>query len=131
MDLPGLYVSLTERVVSLLGGSHSLAHLNAGLLIYVSVQVAARDRRASLIALQAVAGAEFLNEAIEAIHFGSPRWADTLGDVAVTLAWPAILYAVARYRRQRWARETSRLARPLGWLMLRGRQPAPGMLPTF
>jgi hypothetical protein len=112
MSLAATYVALTEWIVSLMGGSHSIAHIHAGLAIYVAVQVVTRDRRASLHALIAVAGMELANEIVEAAYYRSPRWGDTLGDIALTLLWPAILYAVSRFRRQRWAAGATR-ARPV------------------
>lgn len=113
MSIAATYVALTEWIVSLMGGSHPVAHIHAGLAIYVAVQVVTRDRRASLHALIAVAGMELANEIVEAAYYRSPRWGDTLGDIALTLLWPGILYAVSRFRRQRWTAEaaTTRPAR--------------------
>lgn len=109
MSIAATYVALTEWIVALMGGSHPIAHMHAGLAIYVAVQMITRDRRASLHGLITVAGAELANEIIEAAYYGSPRWGDTLGDIALTLFWPTILYAVSRFRRQRWAAETTRV----------------------
>jgi hypothetical protein len=93
MSISASYVGFTEWIVSCLGSTHVLAHVHAGLVIYVAVQVITRDRRASTLGLICVAGAEFANEIIEAAHYGSMRWGDTLG-------------AVSRYRRRRWERTT-------------------------
>jgi hypothetical protein len=106
MSISASYVGFTEWIVSCLGNTHVLAHVHAGLVIYVVVQVITRDRRASTLGLICVAGAEFANEIIEAAHYGSMRWGDTLGDVAMTLFWPVVLHSVSRYRRRRWERTT-------------------------
>ena len=102
MSLSAEYVSFVGAIASETGGSHALAHVHAGLAIFVAVQFLMRDRRASLNALIWVAGAGLANEVIQAAHYGSPRWADTLGDIALTLLWPTILYVLGKYRRQGW-----------------------------
>lgn len=98
------YVVMNTWVVSLLGDAHTLAHVHAGLAIYIGVQFVTRDRRASAHGLICVLMAELGNEMLEAIHYDSMRWADTIGDIAMTLFWPVLLYSVARYRRRRWER---------------------------
>jgi hypothetical protein len=109
MSITGIYVAFTEALVSLAGGSHGLAHVHAGLLIYVTSQVLSRNRRASEQGLVAVLGFELANEIIEAAYYGSFRWVDTVGDIFVTLAWPVILFSLAKYRRRRWARAEAAL----------------------
>jgi hypothetical protein len=96
------YCNLLHQLVALLGMSRPLAHVHAGLLIYVIVQVSSRDRRASATALQWVIGLAVAHEVVEAIAWQSPRWGDTFGDLALTLMWPAVLFTVGRHRRRRW-----------------------------
>jgi len=103
MSLSALYVAVTERIVSLMDGSHAFAHTNAGLLIYVVVQLISRERRASEHALIAVLGLELANEMMEAAHYGALRLSDTGGDILMTMLWPTVLFVVARVRRRRWA----------------------------
>jgi hypothetical protein len=110
MEPSATYVTLTEAIVSALGGSHALVHVQAGLAIYVVVQLLTRDRRASLHGLITVVGLELANELMEAIHYGALRPGDTLGDIAATLGWPAILFGVGRYRRRRYRLALSRSA---------------------
>ncbi len=104
MDIFSLYVAFTDGLLRWADMSHPMAHMHAGLAIYVAVQFLLRTRRASGIALQAVIGAELVNEIIERAHYGSWRWDDTLADFALTIFWPSILYLMATWRRQRWAR---------------------------
>ena len=87
MNVAATYVEMNEWIVSCLGDAHALAHVHVGLAIYVIVQVFTRDRRASIQGLICVLGAELANEIIEAAHYGSMRWGDTLGDIAMTLFW--------------------------------------------
>lgn len=120
MDLFALYVDLTEAIVRGLGMTHPMVHLQAGLLIYVSVQFLLRTRRASGIALQAVIGAELVNEIMERAFYGSWRWDDTLADIAVTVFWPAMLYLLSTVRRARWTTQ-ERKRSALSALILRQR----------
>ncbi|UAK24504.1 hypothetical protein [Sphingomonas nostoxanthinifaciens] len=103
MDWIAAYHRLTELIVGLVGGSDKLAHVHAGLIIYVGAQIVLRTRRANGLALQAVLLAEVLNETADRLFWGSWRWADTAGDMAATLLWPSLLYALSRYRRSRWS----------------------------
>lgn len=104
MAIADTYVAFNEWLVSHMGDTHTLAHVQIGLAIYVVVQLVIRDRRASAHGLIYVIGAELANEILEAAHYGSMRWADTVGDVVTTLFWPIILYGVGTYRRRRWVR---------------------------
>lgn len=102
MNIATLYTDATAAIVDAMGGSHALAHVHAGLAIYVLVQILTRDRRASVQGLLAVAGLALANEILQFGHYQSPRWADSVGDVAMTLLWPVVLHAVGRFRRRRW-----------------------------
>ncbi|HEX7855560.1 MAG TPA: hypothetical protein VF503_17895 [Sphingobium sp.] len=102
MDITGIYVTVIETVLNGIGMTHEMAHLHGGLAIYVGVQMLLRTRRASAIALQAVAGAEIINEVLEYGHYGSWRLPDTAQDIVMTLFWPTLLFLLAKYRRARW-----------------------------
>ncbi|HEX7874893.1 MAG TPA: hypothetical protein VF475_18415 [Sphingobium sp.] len=104
MDIASDYVLFTRDVLDGLGMSHPMAHIHAGLMIYLGVQMLLRTRRASTIALHAVIGAELVNEVLDYSFYGSWRWADTLGDIALTLLWPAAFYLMGKFRRMRWER---------------------------
>lgn len=108
MDPFSLYVSSCENLLRWAGMTHPMAHVHAGLAIYLSVQFLLRTRRASGIALQAVIGAELVNEIVERAYYGSWRWEDTSADIALTLFWPTALYLLATWRRQRWTRWQAR-----------------------
>lgn len=101
-DLAQGYCDLLDHLVVLLGTSRNMAHVHAGLAIYVIAQLATRDRRASVAALQWVLACAIGNEVLQALAHASPRWSDGMSDVMLTLMWPAILYAVGRHRRRRW-----------------------------
>jgi hypothetical protein len=102
MDIATLYIQNTCDALNAIGMTHPEAHIHAGLLIYVGMQLVLRTRRASGIALQAVFGAEMVNEILDRAFYGSWRWPDTLGDIALTMMWPTILYTAAKFRRARW-----------------------------
>lgn len=122
MDPIAAYHHMIDAILATTGMTDKEAHFNAGLAIYVGVQYLRRTRRASLDALMTVIACEGLNELLDFLFFGQPRWGDTLGDIAATLAWPVILFAVSRHRRRRWARDgqTARTGRKAS-----GRQTAP------
>jgi len=130
MSLVTDYHHAIDAVLGVTGFSDKAAHLNVGLALYVGAQFVLRTRRASLRALAFVAGCEFLNEALDLLFFGDPRWADTLSDIAATLAWPTTLFVLSQYRRQRFARTMvhDRLRREDAPPSVRSR-PAPLVLP--
>lgn len=110
MDLADTYHHLTDQFLILSGWSDKMAHLNAGLAIYVLAQLVLRTRRASLAALAAVAGIELGNEVLDTFYYGELRVAESMADIAYTLAWPAIITLVGQYRRERWSRSKAKRA---------------------
>ena len=111
MDPVSSYHALTAAVVGLTG-SDKLAHVHAGLAIYLGMQAVARDRGAATQALGIVFLLAVANEIMDRLFCGSSRWADTLGDVAATMFWPGAFWWLARYRRTRW--QESRLRQRAG-----------------
>ena len=107
MDLARSYVDLTNVILDMTGLTHPMAHLHGGLAIYVLMQFALRTRRASAIALQAVFGAEIINEIVQRGYYGSWRWEDSIADVLITVTWPTILYGLGKFRRTRWTAANS------------------------
>lgn len=107
MDLFSDYHAMAETA-ALWMGSDTVAHIHAGLALYVGAQMLFRTRRASIMALHVVLAAEIFNEIIGRLHFGAWRWDDTIKDVFATLFWPTMLYTVSRYRRRRWAVDQAR-----------------------
>jgi hypothetical protein len=112
MDLVASYHACAERIAILMG-SDTVAHLNAGLFIYMATQLILRTRRASAVALHFVFAAAVANELLDRLYFGSWRWEDTAKDLVATLFWPTALYVMGRYRRRRWSMDRLRIAREL------------------
>ncbi len=123
MDWIALYHDLAERIVTLTGGSDKLAHVHAGLILYLGTQLVLRERRSSGTALKVVILLECANEAMDRLFWGEWRWWDTAGDAAATVFWPAASYCVGRYRRARWE-AAQRLAARAGEAMPRAYSPA-------
>ena len=107
MDIAALYVAQANDIVEMLGISHATMHVHAGMAIYVSAKFMLRTRRASAYALLTVIHAELLNDLLDFLHYRSLRLDDTLSDIALTLLWPMLDYAVTRHRRKRWKAETA------------------------
>lgn len=105
MDLATSYHHLTDQFLVLTGWSDKMAHLNAGMAIYVLTQLMLRTRRASLPALATVVFVELCNEGLDTWFYGELRLAESLVDIAYTLAWPAIITLIGIYRRERWSRK--------------------------
>jgi hypothetical protein len=104
MDTAVSYHLLTEQFLALTGWTDKMAHLNAGLAIFVIARIILRTRRASLPALATVAGMEFVNEVLDVIHAGHLDAAEALTDFVYTMFWPAILTWASSYRRARWGK---------------------------
>jgi membrane protein YdbS with pleckstrin-like domain len=102
MDIVSGYAQLTQDIVNFTGMSRPMLHMHAGMAIYLLTQFLVRDRRASLVALALVAEIELGNELMNRLHKGYWDWGDTAADIALTLFWPVMCYAVGKYRRWRW-----------------------------
>lgn len=103
MDFVGAYQGLTDAIETATGMSRPLLHVHAGMAVYLLGQVVLRNRRGSFLALVLVAEVALFNEVMNRLYYGSWRWSDTLGDLALTLFWPAACLAVSKYRRWRWS----------------------------
>lgn len=115
MPLLAAYESVSAACAALFG-SGELAHVNAGLATYVGAQVVLRDRRASLCALQVAATMAVVDEAAGRLLLGNWGQHHGPGEVVAMLFWPAVLFALGRYRRRCWrariATERSRKSSP-------------------
>lgn len=80
------------------GSPVTILHIYAGMAVFLLARVVIRRSLGTLIPLRVVVAAEAGNEIIDRIYFGSWRWSDTLGDVANTLFWPAVICLAARLR---------------------------------
>ena len=105
MSLVDAYAQLTQNIVAVTGMSRPMLHIHAGMAIYLVTQFALRDRRGSLLALVAVLQLELFNEIMNRLDKGAWHWADTSADIALTIFWPTLCYAVSVYRRHRWETE--------------------------
>ena len=91
MDLPAVYVALTEESLRLLSISHEMAHLWGGLLLYRLFASLPQARRLPALPFLAVALAELTNETLQAAYYKSLRLDDTIADIGWTLSLPALL----------------------------------------
>lgn len=105
MDTAASYHFLTEQILALTGWTDKMAHMNAGMAIYVLARIVLRTRRASMPALATVAGLEIANEILDVIHAGHLDLAEAVSDFCYTMAWPTILTWTSSYRRARWGRQ--------------------------
>ena len=108
MSLVHAYAQFTQSIVDLTSMSRPMLHIHAGMAIYLVTQFALRDRRGSLIALVAVLQLELFNEIMNRLDKGAWHWADTSADIALTIFWPTLCYAVSIYRRHHWDAKDSR-----------------------
>ncbi len=108
MDMVQSYIEMTNALVETVGATHAMMHIHAGLALYLGAQLLMRTRRASIVALGLVTVVTLLHEVMDRLHYGDWRWADTSGDIVLTLFWPAAITFVGLYRRKRWKLEQAR-----------------------
>lgn len=101
MDIPALYASFIRWIGDGTGMADSLLHVHAGMAVLLLARLVTRRSLATPWPLLVVCLAELANEVMDRLHYGSWRWADTLGDVTNTIFWPAVLCAGLRWRRAR------------------------------
>jgi hypothetical protein len=89
--LSARYHALIDWIGDGTGLPDTLLHIHAGMAILMLARVVTRRSLATLVPLGVVLIAEAGNEIMDRIYFGSWRWSDTIGDVANTLLWPAII----------------------------------------
>lgn len=102
MDAISSYHQVKDALSVSAGVTHQTLHIHAGLAIYIVAQLVIGTRRASLAALLAVCGAEFLNEGLDWLFHGELLMEDTLADILATLFWPIILFTASAFRRHQW-----------------------------
>ena len=101
MDIPSLYAKFIGAIGDGTGMADSLLHVHAGMVILLLARLATRRSLSTPWPLLVVCAAEFANELLDRLHYGSWRWSDTLGDVANTLFWPTMLCLGLRWRHSR------------------------------
>ncbi len=99
MNIPALYHQFIDWIGDGTGMADSLLHVHAGMAILLLTRLVTKRSLATPWPLLVVCTAELANEALDRLHFGSWRWADTLGDVANTIFWPTVLCLGLRLRR--------------------------------
>jgi len=104
MDLIAAYNEAANALVAVTGSSRSVLHLHGGMLIYLACQVLMGTRRGSLAAIMITVVLVLGHEALNRLHHGSWRWADTSQDLVLSLFWPTMCYAVSSFGRWRWSR---------------------------
>jgi hypothetical protein len=109
MDLVTAYKNLTDAIELATGLSRPMLHLHAGMTIYLATQLLLGERRGSIVALAMVLVAELGNEALNRLYWGAWRWDDTLADIATTLFWPALCFAISATGRRKWRRALGQL----------------------
>jgi hypothetical protein len=113
MDIVARYNDAADALVVLTQMPRAVLHVHVGMLIYLSCQLTLGTRRGSLAALAITLLLALFHELMNRIFHGSWRWADTTGDLGLSLFWPAMHYGISRFRRWRWQRrEQARVAVP-------------------
>lgn len=98
MNIPTLYHRFIDWIGDGTGMADSMLHIHAGMAILLLTRLVTGRSLGSFVPLSVVAAAEFANELLDRLHFGSWRWADTLSDVANTLFWPTVICLAVRLR---------------------------------
>lgn len=123
MDVVVAYHRLIEQLCANFGIGDQMLHVHVGLGLYLGAQLVLRNRRASFDALLLVVCAELTNELLDRLFLGHWDWPDTISDVVATLFWPTLVYAIGRYRRQRWQRREAYLRQGAALLTAIARRP--------
>lgn len=93
------YHRLGERIVAWTGQTDKFVHVHTGLLVWLLAAILLKRKLSSWTPFAVAAAAEAANEVMDWLFFGQLHRADTIGDIAATLAWPLILtLALRRFR---------------------------------
>ena len=101
MLLVDQYETAKLATVALAAIDQTEAHVAGGILIFLGALL---FRRGPRFALGVVTALELVNETCDRVHYGSWRWADTVGDIVATLAWPLVL--LLAIETARWLRDS-------------------------
>jgi hypothetical protein len=103
---PALYQRFILWLGDGTGLSDTVLHIHAGMAVLMLARIVTQRSLGSLVPLSVVVVAEFFNEVMDRLYYGSWRWTDTLGDIANTLFWPLVICLAIRLRpiigRYRW-----------------------------
>ncbi|HEV2865032.1 MAG TPA: hypothetical protein VGX37_00815 [Allosphingosinicella sp.] len=114
MNLPALYERVIFWIGDGTGASDTLLHVHAGLAVLFLARIVTRRSLATPVPFLVVCAAEFGNELMDYLGYGSWRWHDTLTDIVNTLFWPLVLMIGLRLRRARDSRPDSARAEAAG-----------------
>lgn len=98
MDIPKLYHDLIIWIGDGTGLPDAILHIHAGLAVLMIARVITGRSLATFIPFAFVMAAEFGNELLDRLSFGSWRWADTVSDIGNTLFWPLAISLAVRWR---------------------------------
>ena len=104
--------SLKSCLLALSGGSIALAHVHAGLALYVATRMVV-TRRAALTGVAVVVMATVANELAALMTAHGWVAEQRLGPALATIGWPTALCALSHVRRWRWAEARMRGGRPV------------------
>ena len=99
MNIPGFYHEIIIAIGDGSGAPDSLLHVHAGLVVLFLARLVTRRSLATPIPFLVVVAAEFANEIMDRLSFGSWRLQDTGFDIVNTLFWPFVLMVGLRWRR--------------------------------
>lgn len=98
MDIPALYTQAINWIGDGTGLPDTILHIHAGMVVLLLARVVTRRSLGTLVPLSVVIAAEFANELLDRLHYGSWRWPDTTLDVFNTLLWPTVICLAVRFR---------------------------------
>lgn len=90
------YAEAKHELEAWTGAGQELLHVHAGLLIFVMTALVLRKKFRSPVPLSLVASLALLNELIDWVNGTSTGGFEPLWDIANTVFWPGILFALAR-----------------------------------
>ena len=90
------YADAKAGLTELTGASEDLLHVHAGLLIFVAAALLFRKKMRSPVPLLVVFALACLNELLDVLSGGSNDRFEPVVDIANTVFWPTVLFAIAR-----------------------------------
>ncbi len=94
------YAATKLKIGTLTGASQELLHVHIGLAIFVLVSLLLRKKFRSPIPLAFVTFFAIMNEVIDWLNDPGPVDLENIVDIANTVAWPIVLFLLARRWRQ-------------------------------
>lgn len=98
MNIAGWYHGIIDWIGDGTGLPDTILHIHAGLAILMLARLVSGRSLGTIVPLSVVVAAEFANEIMDRLYFGSWRWPDTLADLANTLFWPTLICMGIRIR---------------------------------